>query len=274
MRLPWRPPVGPTGSLSGRDGSCDNRGVKAVILAGGLGTRLRAVVSDRPKPMAEAAGKPFLEYHVERLRDQGYDRLVFCVGYLAGHIRDHFGDGRRWGVGIEYAVETEPLGTAGALAHAAGLLEGGGPFFLLNGDSWVDLDFADLARRHREHRERDPKTAGSIVAVPVEDAAAYGTLELAPDGRVLAFREKGLDGPGRVNGGVYLLEPGILPLIPRGRAVSIEKETFPLLLDRQQRLYGYPAAGFFVDIGTPQGYRLFQRRLRGDNDTGRHAPGG
>lgn len=254
--------------------------MKAVILAGGLGTRLRAVVSDRPKPMADAGGKPFLEYHVERLRDQGCGEVVLCVGYLAGHIRDYFGDGRRWGVGIEYAVENEPRGTAGALANAAGFLEGSGAFFLLNGDSWVDLDFRDLARRHREHRERDPQTAGSIVTVPVEDAAGYGTLELAPDGRVLAFREKGLKGPGRVNGGVYVLEPGVLRLIPRGGAVSIEKETFPLLLSRRQRLYGYPAAGFFVDIGTPQGYRLFQQRLAGDNDTGRtpreggHAPGG
>src|SRR5687768_4947089 len=222
--------------------------------------------------MAEAGGKPFLEYHVERLRDQGYDRVVLCVGYLAGHIREHFGDGRRWGVGIEYAVETEPLGTAGALANAAGLLEGSGAFFLLNGDSWVDLDFRDLARRHREHRQRDTQTAGSIVTVPVGDAAPYGTLDLAPDGRVLSFREKGLTGPGRVNGGVYVLEPGVLDLIPRGRAVSIEKETFPLLLSRQQRLYGYPAGGFFVDIGTPEGYQLFRRRLAGENARGGSNP--
>jgi NDP-sugar pyrophosphorylase family protein len=246
--------------------------VKAVILAGGLGTRLRAVVADRPKPMADAGGKPFLEHHVERLREQGFGEVVLCVGYLAGQIRDHFGDGRRWGVRIDYATENEPLGTAGALANAAGLLEGSGPFFLINGDSWVDLDFRDLSRRHREHRERDPRTAGTIVTVPVEDAAAYGTLELAPDGRVLSFREKGFAGPGRVNGGVYVLEPKVLGLIPRGGAVSIEKETFPLLLNRQERLYGYPAAGFFVDIGTPEGYRLFQRRLAGHNGAGRGAP--
>jgi NDP-sugar pyrophosphorylase family protein len=248
--------------------------VKAVILAGGLGTRLRAVVSDRPKPMADAGGKPFLEYHLERLREQGYDQVVLCVGYMAGHIRDHFGDGRRWGVRVEYAVESEPLGTAGALANAAELVEGSEPFFLLNGDSWLDLDFRDLARRHRDHRQRDPDTAGSIVTVPVQDASAYGTLEVAPDGRVLAFHEKGHSGPGRVNGGVYLLEPGVLGLIPQGRAVSIEKETFPLLLNRRQRLYGYPAAGFFVDIGTPEGYRLFQRRLAGDNESGRAPRGG
>jgi len=231
--------------------------MKALILAGGLGTRLQSVVSDRPKPMAEAKGKPFLEYQIKQLCAQGLKELVLCVGYLARQIQDYFGDGRRWGVQIAYAVERELLGTAGAIGNAQSFIEE--TFLVLNGDSYLEADFQALIESHRRRRAADPRTVGTIAAVAIDDAAAYGTLELDSQGRILCFREKAEAGPGWINGGIYVLEPEIMDFIPAGRAVSIEKETFPLVLERGWHLYAYPIEGFFVDIGTPEGYRRFRQ---------------
>jgi len=234
--------------------------VRALILAGGLGTRLRGVVSDRPKPMAEVQDRPFLLYLIEQLKDQGFHDLVLCVGYRAAQVQDYLGDGGRWGVHIDYAVERELLGTAGAMRNAREWIHGA--FLVLNGDSYLDLDLRDLAARHGDNRRADATALGTLAAVRMEDAAAYGALELGEGGRILRLREKGIVGPAWVNGGVYVLEPEILDLIPTGRPVSIEKETFPLLLERGWSLYAYPAQGFFVDIGTPEGYMRFQRYVQ------------
>jgi NDP-sugar pyrophosphorylase family protein len=231
--------------------------MKALILAGGLGSRLQSLIPDRPKPMVEAKGKPFLEYQIKQLRAQGFEELVLCIGYQASQIQDYFSDGHRWGVGIAYAVETELLGTAGAIRNARHFIED--TFFVLNGDSYLEVDFQALVGFHWRQQSADPRTVGTIAIVAVDDAAAYGTLELDAQGRILRFREKAETGPGWINGGVYVLEPDILDFIPADRVVSIEKETFPLVLERGWHLYSYPVEGFFVDIGTPQGYRRFQR---------------
>ena len=119
--------------------------MKALILAGGLGTRLRSVVADQPKPMAPTAGKPFLQYLVEWLRDQGFDDLVLCVGHRADQVRAHFGDGRRWGVQVAYAVERTPLGTAGALKNAGEHVTG--TTLVLNGDSYLEVDLRAMIAR-------------------------------------------------------------------------------------------------------------------------------
>jgi len=234
--------------------------VIALILAGGLGTRLRHVVSDRPKPMALAGGKPFLEYQIEFLRAQGWTDIVLCLGHQAGQISQHFRDGRKWGVRIRYAVETELLGTAGALRNAAPFIDG--PFLVLNGDSYLQADLPALLAFHRGQRAADPQTIGALAAVHVEDASAYGTLELDEGQRIRSFREKASAAAGWVNGGIYVLEPEILSHIPPGRPVSLEKETFPLLLERGYRLYAHPVSAFFVDIGTPAGYARFQRHVQ------------
>jgi NDP-sugar pyrophosphorylase family protein len=231
--------------------------MKALILAGGLGTRLQSVVQDRPKPMVEVKGKPFLEHQIEQLHAQGFEKLVLCVGYQASQIQDHFGDGHPWGVGIAYAVETELLGTAGAIKNAQHFIED--TLLVLNGDSYLEIDFRALVRFHRRRQSADPRIVGTMAAVAVDDAAAYGTLELDSTGRILRFLEKAEARPGWINGGVYVLESDIVDFIPAGRAVSIEKETLPLVLERGWHLYSYPVEGFFVDIGTPQGYRRFQR---------------
>ena len=230
--------------------------MKALILAGGLGTRLRSLVSDRPKPMAEIDGKPFLGYQIEQLRAQGFHDLVLCVGHRAEQVEAYFGGGHCWDVKIAYSVETELLGTAGAIKTAEDLIEG--KFLVLNGDSYLDVDLRSLVASHRVHRTHDPHALATIAALAVEDAGAYGTLELDSDGHIRRFREKDATGPGCINAGVYVLEPGLLDLIPTGRRVSIEKETFPLVLDRGYHLFGHPVEGFFVDIGTPEGYRRFQ----------------
>jgi len=229
--------------------------MKAFILAGGLGTRLQSVVLDRPKPMARVKGKPFLEYQIEQLSGQGLKEFVLCVGHLAHQIQGYFGDGHRWGVRIVYAIETELLGTAGAIKNAQNFIED--TLLVLNGDSYLEADFQALVEFHRRQQSADLRTIGTIAIVAVENASAYGALELDVGGRILRFQEKAEEGPGWINGGVYVLEPDILDFIPAGRAVSIEKETFPLVLERGRYLYAYPVEGFFVDIGTPEGYRRF-----------------
>lgn len=231
--------------------------MQVLILAGGLGTRLRPIVVDRPKPMAEVANQPFLAYQIVQLRDQGFHEFVLCVGYQADQIEGHFQDGSQWGVSISYAVETELLGTAGAIRNARPLVHG--PFLAMNGDSFVETSAAALVSHHQEKRAADPQVMGTLLTVHVDDASGYGTLERDAEGRVVRFREKASAQNGWINGGIYVLEPEVLDLIPAGRAVSIERETFPLLLARGWRLYTFATAGFFVDIGTAEGYARFRQ---------------
>ncbi len=235
--------------------------MKTLFLVGGLGTRLHPVVADRPKPMADIHGKPFLEYLIEQLRDHGFADFVFCVAYLAHQIQDYFGDGRRWGVQIAYAVETERLGTAGALKNAERFVQG--TFLVVNGDTYLDVDFQALTAFHQQRQQADDRTIGTIAARFVDDTATSGALDLDDDWRILRFQEKAHAGPGRINGGIYVLEPEMLDLIPAGRAIAIEKETFPLVLKRDRHLYGFPVEGFFVDIGTPEGYLKFRQYVNG-----------
>jgi NDP-sugar pyrophosphorylase family protein len=229
--------------------------MKTLILAGGLGTRLRSLLRDRPKPMAPVKGKPFLEYQINQLRAHGLSDIVLCVGHLAHHIQNHFGDGRDRGVQVTYAEETELLGTAGAIKSAQSFIDD--TFLVLNGDSYLEVDFLGLIEFHRQRQSADSRTIGTIATVAVDDATSYGKIELNGEARLLGFEEKVETGPGWINGGVYVLESTVLDLIPAGRVASIEKETFPLILKQNRRLLGYPVQGFFVDIGTPEGYHRF-----------------
>ncbi len=231
--------------------------MQAVILAGGLGTRLRSVISDVPKPLAPVHDQPFLAYQIAYLRHQGIRDFVLCVGYLREHIMAFFEDGARWGVRIRYAVETTLLGTAGALRNAQSLIEG--PFLALNGDSFLELDYDALLLFHHKRKKHFPATMGTLALRRVEDAGRFGTVRLNGSGRILAFREKtGEPAPAWINGGVYLLEPDVLERIPPHRKISIEREIFPALLETGELLFGYPVNGYFVDIGTPEGYAAFE----------------
>ena len=237
--------------------------MQVLILAGGLGTRLRGVVEDRPKALAEVAGQPFLAYLLDQLRMQSFHDVVLCVGHLGEQIQERFGDGSRWGLSIRYAWEQELLGTAGALKNAQPLIEG--PFLALNGDSYLDSDLRQLVAFHRRRRHI-PRLAGSLATVRVAETSAYGTLQLGPGGRLERFQEKVAAASGWISAGVYVLEPQVLEAIPAGRPASLERETFPALLEQGCRLYGCPMEGFFVDIGTPQGYRAFQAYVKSLED--------
>ncbi len=229
--------------------------MRVFILAGGLGTRIRSLYPDLPKPLISIHGKPFLEHQIGQLRDQGFRDFVLCVSYRADQIVDYFQDGTAWGVRIRYSYEREPLGTAGALRYAAPYWEDTG--LVLNGDTFLSADFRTLVAAHRAQ----PDASGSVGLVAVPDASRYGQVLIDPQQHITAFREKDqAANAGWINAGVYVLEPAVLDLIPSGRAVSIEREIFPALA-ASQHLYGLPLDGVFVDMGTPEGLAAMEELL-------------
>jgi len=232
----------------------------AAILAGGLGTRLEAILPGIPKCMAPVGGRPFLERLLERLAGQGVREVVLCVGHLREPILAHFGTGARLGVTIRYAVEEKLRGTGGALANARPFLAG--DFFLLNGDTYAAVDYARLYAFHRDRAAAGP-SAGTIVTARVPDQGPYGSVGVGDDGRVAAFLEKvpGRTGTGWINAGVYVLAPSIFRFIPRGRPSSLEREVIPAAMAEGLAFYAFPCEGIFVDIGTPEGYRRARQLL-------------
>jgi len=224
----------------------------AVILAGGLGTRLRPVVESAPKALAKVGGRPFLEYLLAQLRANGFNRALICAGFMADAIERHLGDGRRWGIELEYSVESEPRGTAGALKLAAPKLAGD-RWLLMNGDSLFDIPLQELVDAHA----RRPSLV-TIGLARVADAQRYGHVTLAPDGLIAAFAEKtDTHVPGLINSGLYIIERPLLELIPADRPVSLEREVIPGLVGRDVR--GQPFDGYFIDIGVPEDYDRAQR---------------
>ena len=225
--------------------------IPALLLVGGKGIRLRSVVPSAPKPLASVGDQSFLELLVRQLRRQGIRRLVMCSGYLADQIQSKFGNGRAWDVAIEYSREQQPLGTAGAVKLAQRHLRGASEFLVMNGDSFLEVDFGKLIRFHRECNR-----LGSMAVVPVQDAGRYGTVRVDASGRVIGFMEKtGLNTPGLINAGVYVFDPEIFEHIPEG-PVSLERDVFPLVLDRG--VYALEHSGIFIDIGTPEDYARAQ----------------
>jgi len=231
--------------------------MKAVILAGGLGTRLRGVVHNKPKGMAPVRGRPFLQYQIEQLKEDGIDEVVLCVAYLAHQIKDYFGEGREFGVEIKYATEKRPLGTGGALKNAQEYLRED-TFLVLNGDTYVDMDLFDFLRYHRDRGSK-----GTIALARVDKPEEYGTVLLDDNQRVRKFVEKSKtrESYSVINAGVYLLEPEVLDYIPSGKKISLEKEIFPDLVRRNLPLFGYLTSGYFVDIRIPEGYARIQKGI-------------
>ena len=234
-----------------RDISTGN--VRAFVLCGGQGTRLRSVVADRPKSMALISGTPFLQLLLERLRSQGVDDVVLGTGYMAEKIERYFGDGKQFALRIRYSREHEPLGTGGALKLAEPLISD--PVLVLNGDSYVEWDLAPVLELFKT------KDADLVIVLQtVADVTRYGSVALDQDGRVTQFVEKGVTaGPGLINAGVYLLRKQIVRGLPAGTAISLEKEVFPRLLDRG--VYGLVCTGLFIDIGIPDDLRQAQGLL-------------
>ena len=246
--------------------------IRAFLLVGGLGTRLRSVVQDRPKAMALINGRPFLEYQIDLLRACRIREFVLCVGHMRESITEHFGDGAKWGVHIEYSVERQPLGTGGALKNAQRYVNG--PLILMNGDTYLDVDYGRLVEYHLGYS--DDLVAGTLGVVKVEDCSRFGTVEWEPEtAQVKAFREKkvGRHSRGWINAGAYVLEPSVLEHIPAGRPTSLEHQVFPTL-QRYGALRACPLRGTFVDIGTPEGYRTLDALLtqpsKGSQEEARH----
>lgn len=217
----------------------------AAILAGGLGTRLRAAVADRPKVLAEVNGRSFLTYLLEQLADGGVRRVVLCTGYMADAVRETIG-GRFREMTIEYAEESAPLGTGGALRLALPLL-GSDPILVMNGDSFFDADLASFAARHRASGG-----SASILLAETADVGRFGAVAIARDNTVVRFEEKGGRGPGLINAGIYLFNRTVIAAIPPGEETSLEREVFPRLVGRG--LHGFPQHGRFIDIGVPSDY--------------------
>jgi mannose-1-phosphate guanylyltransferase len=219
------------------------------VLAGGEGTRLRPLTYTTPKPVMPLAGRPFLTFMLDWAHAHGVDEVILSCGFLSDDVKQVLGDIYD-GMRLRYVIEEEPLGTAGPvrLALDEGVLEE--RLFVLNGDVLTDID---LTAELREHERRGARA--TLALYPVEDTSSYGVVPTDDDGAVEEFIEKGGGDPptNRINAGAYVIEREVVETaIPAGRAVSFEREVFPALVGRG--LYGYEAAGYWIDIGTPERY--------------------
>ena len=238
---------------------------KAVLLVGGMGTRLHSVMPSTPKVLAPVGNRSFLELLVRQLRWQGIRNLVMCTGYLADQIQDKFGDGRVYGVSIEYSREPYAFGTAGAIKLAQCYLRGLSDFLVMNGDSFLEIDFRQLIQFHRDHRG-----LATLAVLEIKNAIRYGTVQMGANRQVIGFAEKtGGDDRGLVNAGIYVFNRAIFEHIPVVPA-SLERDVFPQLLDHG--VFALHQHGMFIDIGTPEDYtraqqlcgRLHEAAFRGE----------
>ena len=225
--------------------------MKAAILIGGQGTRLRPFTLESPKPLLPVLNRPFLEYQFQILRAHGIRDVVLCVSYLAAAFRRAFGDGRRLGLKLRYSLETTPLGTGGAVKNAEAFL-GGGPALILNGDV---LNALDIGRFLSFHRARHAEI--SIALTRVKDPTQYGLVLTDEKGDVRCF----LENPSwdqaetnTVNAGAYLFEPSVFAHLPTGKAYSLERGLFPERLAAGAKLGGWVTPGYWIDIGTVEKY--------------------
>jgi mannose-1-phosphate guanylyltransferase/phosphomannomutase len=225
--------------------------MKAVVMAGGEGTRLRPLTSNQPKPMVPIVGKPCMEHIVELLRRHGFEDVIVTVAFMPQAIRGYFGAGESYGLSIRYSVEESPAGTAGSVKLAEEALDE--TFLVISGDALCDIDLADLLRFHRERG--GVATLGlKSVANPLE----FGIVVTDEGGRIERFLEKPSWGQvftDTINTGIYVLEPEVLRRIPTDRPYDFSKELFPLLLEMGKPLYGYVAEGYWQDIGNLDQYR-------------------
>jgi len=222
--------------------------MEAIVLAGGLGTRLRTAVPDLPKPMAPVNGRPFLEHQLDYWAAQGVTRFILSVGYRHEAISGHFGATYR-GIPVGYAVENQPLGTGGGLLLAAASLAAPGPFLVLNGDTYFEVALGLLREFHATH---NADITLSLFRSP--QRGRYTGLKIGAAGDVLAM--SAADKNGLANGGVYLVERGFLeggPWQPSSR-VSLEEDILPFALHGSKRIFGLECSGRFLDIGIPEDY--------------------
>lgn len=227
--------------------------MEAIVLAGGFGTRLREVVPDLPKPMAPVAGRPFLEILLAMLARKGFTRIVLSLGFMSEKIIKHFGESYL-GIELVYEVESQPLGTGGAIRAALARCVND-HVFIFNGDTYLDIEAVALERLWLASRHP------IIVVRDVLDTARFGRVDMH-EGRITAFREKGMSGFGLINAGCYVLPKNALEGFPLGQSFSLETEYF---IPNLQRIWfdGFVTNGRFIDIGVPDDYALAQTELTG-----------
>jgi mannose-1-phosphate guanylyltransferase/phosphomannomutase len=225
--------------------------MKAVVMAGGQGTRLRPLTSNQPKPMVPIVGKPCMEHILELLRRHGFNDVIVTVAFLPQAIRSYFGDGTNLGMAIEYSVEEVPLGTAGSVRLAGDRLKE--TTLIISGDALCDIDLSRLVEFHREKQ-----AAVTIGLKSVENPLEFGIVVTDEDGRVERFLEKPSWGQvfsDTINTGIYVLEPEVLKHVPKEGPYDFSKELFPLLLEMGRPIYGYVCEGYWQDIGNLDQYR-------------------
>jgi len=219
--------------------------ITPVILAGGLGTRLRSVLPDQPKPLAPVLGKPFLSLLLDQLVFFGFERVLLCVGYKAEQIIELFGT-RYKTLAIDYSIESKPLGTGGAILPAIQHVQSD-YLLIMNGDSFIQYDLMSFYTHLRTHDAR-----GAILVSYRNESGVFGHVEFGRDGEIKRFSEKQATGPGWVNAGVYLLSKSWFDQYRSGENYSLEKDFFPDWVGRD--FYAYTNASSFIDIGTPVAY--------------------
>ncbi len=225
----------------------NNKPKKALILAGGMGTRLRPITNEIPKQLMPIHGKTILEHVLDLFKKHGIKNIILAIGYKGDKIREYFGDGKRFNVNITYVQENAPLGTAGPIRFAKELIDG--TFIVCNADELKDLDLIDMYLSHKEN-----KATATIALTTVEDPSNYGVARLQGN-RILEFVEKPKKdkAPSNlINSGLYIFEPEIIKYVPEGRSM-LEKDVFPKLA-KDGKLFGYPFAGQWFDTGTMERY--------------------
>ncbi len=224
--------------------------MKAIILIGGLGTRLEPLTITTPKTMVPVLNKPFLEYLILRLKQFGIKSIVLSAGHLAGGIPEYFGDGKRWGVDLHYVLEDRPLGTGGAIKNAEEFLDD--TFLVVNGDVFTDINISTMEEFHK-----GSGALATIALTPVDDPTRYGVIETDENGRVKNFLEKPSAEEvttNMINAGLIIMEPHLLSLIPPDVKYSYERELFPEILADDKPIYAFAADDYWIDIGTPEKY--------------------
>ena len=231
--------------------------MKAILLVGGKGTRLRPLTINTPKPIVPIFNRPFLHYQIDLLKQiPEIDEVILSLNYQPQRIEEIFGDGSALGIKIRYVVEPVPLGTAGAVKYAGDLAKS---VVVFNGDVLTQIDLAAVIRLHRERKAR-----ATIVLTPVENPTAYGLVETDPEGNVRRFVEKPGSGQittNHINAGIYVLEPDTFDRIPSDVPWSIERSYFPSLIERGEMFVAYIYDGYWIDIGTPEKYTQVHRDI-------------
>jgi NDP-sugar pyrophosphorylase family protein len=232
--------------------------MKAILLAGGKGTRLRPLTIHTPKPIVPIFNRAFLHYQLDLLKKvPEIDEVILSLNYQPRRIEEVFGDGSESGIAIRYVVEPAPLGTAGAVRYAGESLNDSVVVF--NGDVLTEVDLAAVIALHRER-----KAKATIVLTPVENPTAYGLVETDADGNIRRFLEKPKPDEitcDTINAGIYVLEPGTFDRIPKDTPWSIERSFFPSLIERGETFVAYVYRGYWIDIGTPEKYMQVHRDI-------------